>query len=142
MSKHTVFLVLIWIVVHSFSCKDEVPQQVIPDKFIRIELNLNSVEALPLKQQDQSFIYLNGGWRGIIVYRKAANDYLAFERLSPYNLQDSCQIIVDPSGFFMRDTCSKSTFDFRGQPNGGPARANMRQYGTSFMNSYTLLITN
>jgi hypothetical protein len=124
------------------ACRDEVPQQVIPDKFVRVELNLNSLEALPLKQNDQSFIYVPGGWKGIIVYRQAANDYRAFERLSPHNMNDSCAIIVHPSAFYMQDTCSKSTFDFTGMPTGGPARSAMRRYGTSFLNSFTLLITN
>ncbi len=139
MRKSLVFLFLISCLL---SCKDEVPQQVIADKFVRVELNLNSVEALPLKQSDMSFIYIQGGWKGIIVYRQASNDYRAFERLSPHNINDSCQILVDNSGFFMRDTCSKSTFDFTGMPTGGPARGAMRRYGTSFLNSFTLLITN
>jgi len=139
MRKSLVFLFLITCLL---GCKDEVPLQVIPDKFVRVELNLNSVEALPLKQNDNSFIYMNGGWKGIIVYRQAANDYRAFERLSPHNINDSCQIVVDDSGFFMRDTCSNSTFDFTGMPTGGPARASMRRYGASFLNSFTLLITN
>lgn len=110
---------------------------------VREEVNLNSVAAQPLKLRDGNSIYTTGGIRGIIVYRKTQDVYLAFERKSPYNYSDTCgRIDVPSSQFYMEDTCHKCTFNWEGRPIGGPCRDIMKQYTIQYLNSNTLLITN
>jgi len=58
----------------------------IPDVIVREQLNLNSAEALPLKSRDGTFVYIKGGLKGIIIYRRSQDNFLAFERKSPYRL--------------------------------------------------------
>jgi hypothetical protein len=127
-----------------FGCGDNVsPISPIPDVLVREEVNLNSVTSQALKIRDGNFIYIPGGIRGIIVYRKSSDIYLAFERKSPYNMEDTCGIITVPSSqFFMEDTCNKCTFKWDGTPLSGPNRSILKQYNVQFTNAYTLLITN
>lgn len=125
-------------------CSDSVsPISPIPDVLVREEVNLNSVVAQPLKIRDGNYIYIAGGIRGIIVYRKSSDVYQAFERRSPCNLEDSCGIITVPSSqFYMEDTCNACTFKWDGTPLSGQNRSILKQYNVQFTNAYTLLITN
>jgi hypothetical protein len=128
----------------SFSCKEEVsPVSPLPDVVVQEQVNLNSVLSQELNIGDGRFIYIGGGIKGIIVYRKSADIYLAFERKSPYKMEDSCGIITVPSSrFYMEDTCHKCTFGWDGRPQSGPCRDILKQYKVQFISSNTLSITN
>ena len=138
-------LVLTGILLLSFSaCKEDIsPVSPIPDVAVQEQVNLNSVSAQELTLGDGRFIYVNGGIRGIIIYRKSADIYLAFERKSPYRMEDTCGIItVPPSRFYMEDTCHKCTFGWEGRPQSGPCRDILKQYKVQFIGNNTLSITN
>jgi hypothetical protein len=127
-----------------FSCNDGIsPVSPVPDVLVREEVNLNSIGAQPLRQRDGNFIYISGGIKGIIVYRKRQDEFLAFERKSPFNLEEDCGILKVPSSqFYMEDTCHQCTFNWEGQPLSGPCRSIAKQYRVQYSNAYTLLITN
>ena len=104
------------------SCKDALPRDDIPRVFVRKEINLNDFTYKDLNNIG-GYVYITGGVRGIIIYRKSLSQYLAFERDCPYQPLDSCALIsVDNSTLFMIDTCCSSKFDFDGNPTAGPAR--------------------
>jgi hypothetical protein len=126
------------------SCREEVsPVSPIPDVVVQEQVSLNSVISQELMLGDGRFIYINGGIKGIILYRKSSESYLAFERLSPYRMEDSCGILTVPvSRFFMEDTCHKCTFGWDGRPLSGPCREILKQYRVQFTSSNTLSITN
>ena len=128
----------------SLACsKDSNSVSPIPDTNVREQVNLNTAEALPLKARDGNFIYISGGYKGIIVYRKSVDSYLAFERKSPYLQADACGIIsVNSSQLFLEDTCHHCTFNWDGRPTGGPCRDIMKSYNVQFINTFTILITN
>ena len=126
------------------SCQD--PQGLIspvPDVNVREQLNLNSIEALPLKVRDGNYIYIAGGIKGIIVYRRSTDNYVAFERQSPHLMNDTCgKITVQSTQLYMEDLCHGCTFNWEGRPVGGPCTAILKTYNVEFLNSFTLLITN
>lgn len=126
------------------ACGDEIsPVSPVADVLVREELNLNSVEAQPLKFREGSAITIRGGIRGIIVYRQSGDQYRAFERFSPYRMQDSCGALVVPSHlFYIEDTCHACRFDWEGRPIAGPCRDILKPYRVQFLNAFTLLITN
>jgi len=126
------------------SCSNEISSvSPVPDVNVREEVSLNSIAAQPLKVRDGNFILITGGINGIIVYRKTADIYLAFERKSPYKMEDACGVITVPSSqFYMEDTCHKCTFNWEGRPTGGPCQSVLKQYTVQYTNAYTLLITN
>ena len=135
------FLVLIGLIS---SCGDEIsPVSPIADVVVQEQVNLNSVAAQELKIGDGRFVYILGGIKGIVLYRKSSDIYLAFERKSPYKQEDTCGIITVPSSrFYMEDTCHKCTFGWDGRPQSGPCRNILKQYKVQFINSNTLSITN
>ncbi|HRH34830.1 MAG TPA: hypothetical protein PKY12_07210, partial [Catalimonadaceae bacterium] len=133
-----IFLVFI------LSCTDQ-PSLIspIPDVIVNEQLNLNSAEAIPLKVRDGTAIAIKGGIKGIIIYRRSQDNYVAFERKSPYKLEDSCGIInVHSSLLYMLDSCHNCTFNWEGRPIGGPCRDVMKTYSVQFINNFTLSITN
>jgi nitrite reductase/ring-hydroxylating ferredoxin subunit len=123
-----------------FHCNEDPFQDEIPFVFVDETINLNNFEYSPLNQIG-GFVYIEGGVRGIIIYRQSEDRYLAFERNCPYQPYDECaQVEVDQSTLFMIDPCCSSTFDFDGYPTGGPAKFPLRQY-TTFVNQNFLTIS-
>lgn len=86
---------------------------------------------------DGGYIRINdGGVRGIILYRKNATTYLAFERNCSYKPNDACATVdIHASTLFMQDACCGSSFSFEGIPTGGPAWRPLQQYHTSLAGS-------
>lgn len=76
--------------------------------------------------------YLNGGVKGIIVYHKDMNEYVAFERNSPYQPDNGCIIQVDTTNnIICFDPCSNSKFLLTdGSIQQGPATINLKKYAT------------
>ncbi len=88
--------------------------------------------------------YINGGVSGIIVYRKDLNEFMAYERLSPYlPLSKPCIIKVDQSNnVVIEDSCSGSKFLITdGSVIQGPANQSLKKYATLW-DGNTLSITN
>ncbi|GAB2962791.1 hypothetical protein GCM10027048_34350 [Hymenobacter coalescens] len=113
----------------------------IPTAVVNEVINLSTQQATPLRF-DRGYVYLNAGVRGIVVVRQNAQSYLAFERNCPYQPYNTCaKVSMDPSGFFLADSCCNSRFDLRGQLTSGPAPRPLRQYTTAISNNL-LYITN
>lgn len=88
------------------------------------------------------FIYVDAGVRGIILYRKTVQEFIAFERNCTYQPLDSCATVeVDESLLFMVCPCCGSTFDFEGNPTGGPAEWPLKRYRT-YLDGNFVTITN
>jgi hypothetical protein len=123
-----------------YQCKEDIYLDEIPIVYVEEIINLNNFEYSQLNNIG-GFVYIEGGIRGIIIYRKSLDKYLAFEQNCPYQPYDECALVkVDQSTLFMVDSCCSSTFDFEGYPTGGPARVPMRQYRT-FLDQNLLTIT-
>ncbi len=134
-------LLWIFILLGFYACDSTPTPEPIPYRFVNKVIDLNNLAYQRLKF-DGGFVYEEGGVRGIIIYRKNANTYHAFERNCPYRPYDACaQVKVDASGFFMLDECCQSYFDFEGKPTSGPAFSPMLRYRTSVAGSI-LTITN
>ena len=109
--------------------------------FTEITINLTFPEYQPLKS-DGGFIEIDGGVRGIIVYRIDASTFIAYERNCPYRATAACaQVDVDISRIFFIDRCCGSNFSLAdGYPTKGPASMALRRYRTSLTGT-TLIIT-
>jgi nitrite reductase/ring-hydroxylating ferredoxin subunit len=132
------------LVVLSFSsCAPDVSDDAIPFlPFSDIVVNLNLPEYASLKM-DGGYKYLkDGGVRGIILYRKNATTYIAYERNSSYHPNEACATVeVHSSGLYIIDTCSNSVFDLStGNPTSGPAIRPLRQY-VVVLTTFELTIT-
>ena len=103
----------------------------IPDVPVNIYINLNEPAYFGLTVIG-GYAYVNGGSRGIIVYRNS-DEYKAYERHSPYQPEKACAIVeVDSTRSFGIDKCSGSRYYLiDGSVEKGPATIPLKQYFTS-----------
>ena len=79
------------------------------------------------------YTYLNGGSKGILVYRKSQNEFIAYDRHCSYKAVDGNFVTVDVSGLLAVDgTCSSKFLVTDGTPNQGPAVNPLRIYQSAF----------
>lgn len=115
---------------------DPIPPATFADIFINLSLPENVV-----LNTDGGSKYVGGGVRGIVVHRVNSSTYRAFERNCSYQPNNACATVdVHISTLFMEDSCCGSTFNFNGDPSGGPAWRPLRQYQT-ILNGNELTIT-
>lgn len=105
----------------------------VPDTYVNVTIyttepsfaNLNAVGG---------WIYVNAGYKGIIVYRKSQEDFIALERACTFDPQSECDgITVTTDNITAQDTCCGSKFlIFDGSITQGPATAVLSQYRTSY----------
>lgn len=84
------------------------------------------------------WVYVTGGYKGILIYRLSMDEFLAYDRCCSFNPKDPCEIIeMEESGLSMIDSCCGSRFlIIDGSPVEGPAKKMLRQYRTMFDGRY------
>jgi nitrite reductase/ring-hydroxylating ferredoxin subunit len=128
-------LVLIGVMSSFSGCKgkDNYPQ--IPYVPVNIFLDPNSTMYLELNAV--------GGWvyvtadapsRGIIIYRLSQDEFMAYERICPYDPDmTNARVEVESSGVTATDSLCGSRFILTdGQPFKGPATLPLKQYRTAY----------
>jgi len=125
------------------SCERDLYDDPIPPAFFDdIILDLSFPEFSRLRMDGGTYEINNKGVRGIILTRKSAGNYVAFERNCSLRPAEACATVeVDPSGLFLTDFCCSSSFSLQhGTPTGGPAWRPLRIYRTS-LQGFVLTIT-
>jgi len=126
-------LLIISLFLMSVSCGD---QQTHPVPYVpfnqTIDLNLPSYFSLA---GVGGWAYVNGGSRGIILYRRALEEFIAFDRHSPADINATCPspLFPDTDNFLiLKDTCNNATFSlYDGSPISG-SQYGLVQYATTF----------
>lgn len=99
---------------------------------VTIDINLPSYNALI---GVGGWTYVNGGSKGIIVYRRSIDEFIAFDRHSPADADGSCEwpLFPDSDNFLeLKDSCSNARFSlYDGSPISG-SEYGLRQYQTVF----------
>ncbi len=139
------FVILSFALITMASCNEEIPDEIIPYAYVNLELNLNLVQHQKLRNLG-GYLYIdpieNAGYKGIIVYHEGNDIYKVFERACSFDPRVDCTpVVVDESGLFMLHKCCNSSFNFNGNPTGGPASLDLVQYRT-FVDGIYLKITN
>lgn len=88
-------------------------------------VNLNAVGG---------WVYVTGGNRGILVYRKTSTDFMAYDRNCTFQSSNACATInVDASNIIAVDTCCHSQFSmYDGSVLQAPASLPLKSYHTTF----------
>jgi len=109
--------------------------------FVDIVINLNLPEFISLRS-DGGYKQIDGGVRGIIVYRVNSSTFMAYERNCSFRPNEACATVnVHTSGLFMEDPCCGSSFNFSdGNPSGGPAWRPLVAYRTQ-LDGVTLTVS-
>ncbi|MBT3647593.1 MAG: hypothetical protein HN542_05055 [Flavobacteriales bacterium] len=111
------------------------------------QVSVNRTVAVNLAQyNDLNFIggwvYMNGGYNGLLLYRANLEDIKAYDRQAPYEVSNGCQVTVDTGSVTCSDTCSGSQWlMLDGQIVDGPAIYPLKEYTTTF-DGTTVNITN
>lgn len=80
------------------------------------------------------WVYINGGSRGIVVYRRGQDDFVAFDRHCTFEPENPCgKVFVNNTQIQVVDSCCGSEFILSdGSPTKGPATIPLQEYITSF----------
>lgn len=124
---------VVWIgLLFVYGCRKENDSQV-PNVPVNITLYLSLPEYSALNSVGNS-ILINGGYKGIIVYRKSIDAFAAYDRACPYDPTTTGSIlVVDSSLVQVRDDKCGSKFSlFDGSITNGPASRPLRAYATEY----------
>jgi len=137
-----VIAVFLMAVLVSCSKKSDVSQPEIPYVTVNFFINPNSTQYLELNHIG-GYVPVTGGYRGIIIYRKTENEFIALERACAYDpTADSAQVRVDVSGITCYcPKCKSKYILLDGSPYAGPTQWSLKQYRTNYDGTY-LYITN
>ena len=109
---------------------------------VTIDLKLPSYSDL---QGVGGWTYLNGGSRGIIVYRKGIDEFVAFDRHSPADISGTCPLPLYPDNqnfLQLKDSCNNAVFSlYDGSPVSNSIYG-LRQYATQFNGNNLLRVYN
>lgn len=109
---------------------------------VTIDIQLPSYSDL---QGVGGWAYLNGGSRGIIVYRKGIDEFIAFDRHSPADPAGTCAFPLYPdeqNSLQLIDSCNNAVFSlYDGSPVSNSIYG-LRQYATQFNGNNLLRVYN
>jgi len=136
-------LTMILFVLSSSGCRQRLhPVPDIPFN-INIDINLPTYSSL---QSISGFAYIeNVGVKGLVVYRRSIDEFVAFDRMSTAAGGDTCApLYVDPDNLLiLLDPCTASKFSlFDGSLINGPAEWGLRSYRILFNGMNILNIQN
>jgi len=123
----------------AFSCGKE-KQPSIPYVYVNEILYPNSMDYVPVG----GYKYINGGYRGIIIYRMLPNEFKVYERCCPYDPEKAnARVRVNSDNTTAVDSVCMSHFILLdGSPYGnGPSPYALMTYNYSY-DGETLLIYN
>ncbi|MCC7302214.1 MAG: hypothetical protein IT233_06210 [Bacteroidia bacterium] len=129
------FRTCLWLIVPLLllSCRREKPS--IPYIYVDFYVNITDPNFSALNAVS-GYVYVTGGSKGIILYRKGANEFMAYDRHCPYDPDASCsRCVVETSGLLVKDDCCGSVYLITdGSPSSGPGTSSdpLLQYHTTF----------
>ena len=125
------FLSITLIVLLSISCKKD--KEVIPNVPIDIYVYTNDPQFIDLNAVG-GWVYVAGGSRGIIIYRKSNDEFMTYDRHCTYQPNNSCaRVEVNSSDIIAVDSCCGSQFVITdGSVSNGPASQPLRAYQNTY----------
>ncbi len=124
---------LIVLLSSAWSCKDKIPHDSIPEIAVNLYIDVNSTMYIELNTIG-GWVYLTGGYRGILIYRISVDEFVAYDRGCPYDpFEAASRITMDPSGITCTDSLCGSQFGILdGSVIQGPSTIPLKRYYTYF----------
>lgn len=120
----------VFLFITFFSCKKDANE--VPQVYVDIYLYTTDPAFSPLNATS-GYTYVAGGSKGILIFRKSQNEFMAYDRHCTYNVAEGNMVTVDVSGLLAEDPVCASKFRVTdGFPNEGPAVNGLKQYQTAF----------
>ncbi|MDD2527156.1 MAG: Rieske (2Fe-2S) protein [Lentimicrobiaceae bacterium] len=130
----------IFLLIIFTGCDKENEATQIPYIYVNFEIYPNTLDFIP----ETGYIYVTGGYKGIIIYRLFSDEFMAYERACPHDpLVEGARIQVESSGIIAVDSVCGSRFLLTdGSPlKGSPATRPLKQYRTNY-DGYVLRVMN
>ncbi len=131
--KKVIFLILLISVPFAWNCKKDNNSSPVPKVYVDLYLNL-SLPSYTALNTINNWVYISGGNRGIIVYRKSSQDFIALERNCTYDPDNStATVIVLGNNLTAIDSTCGSKFQITdGSVSFGPATRSLVQYQADY----------
>jgi len=114
-------------------CRDD--NNIVPLVDVDFSININEPSFFNLTNIT-GWEYVTGGSRGILIYRNNLDQFTAFDRHSPFEVDQNCQVSVLEDNLTVADPCSESTWlILDGTILTGPTSWPLKQYSTQFNGS-------
>ena len=129
-NKLQIVILVSLIFLHNGCEKNE---DIIPYVRVNLVLYLSDPQFNPLNAVG-GWVYVSGGSKGLIVYRKSNDEFTALDRHCTYLPENACsRVEVDASQIMAKDSCCGSTFLITdGSVTNSPATLPLKFYQTSF----------
>lgn len=135
------FIVLASLLLSLNGCDSDNERANIPFVYVNERVNVESIVNKDLWRSG-GHVTLNAGYRGIIIVNEGGDNFHAFERACTFDAEKECAIVeMDDSELYLIDHCCNSSFDFAGNPIGGPATIPLLEY-TTYREGDFLVIVN
>lgn len=119
-------------------CRDS-REGLVPYVPVNITININEPAFFNLTVPT-GWVYVTGGSRGIIIYRKSSTEFIALERHSTFEPQNNCATAVESSNLIIKDPCSDSKWLISdGSVVNGPASRPLILYDVVFQDPYVYI---
>lgn len=122
--------VVIFLFLTIIGCKKDA-NNVVPNVYVDIYLSHSDPAFSPINAPG-GWIYLSGGVKGIVVYRKSQTEFMAYDRECTYKVSEGNQVAVDNSNLIAVDSkCGSKFLLTDGSVNTGPASVPLKHYQTA-----------
>lgn len=135
------YLFLFPLILLLCTCKRE--HQYVPNVYVDLTIYVNDAHNIALQIVD-GWKYFDGGNRGVVVYRKSQNEFVAYERTCPFKPEESNSMVaVDTTNnIILKDvSCTAQFLLSDGSPISGPAVIPLKQFRCIF-DGTVLRVTN
>lgn len=130
--RNAIFIALLFLVTLP-ACRDN--NNVVPLVDVDFSININEPAFFELTNIT-GWIYVTGGSRGILIYRNNIDQFTAYDRHSPFEVENACRVDVLEDDFTVQDPCSDSSWALLdGTILSGPTTWPLKQYNTQFNGS-------
>ena len=123
-------VLLLFVALTTVGCRDN--NNAIPLVAVDREINITLPSYSSLSVVG-GWAYVTGGSKGLLIYRRTLDQFVAYDRHVPYDVDLGCIVEVDQNNVECVDPCSQSRFSlYDGSPLDGPATFPLKQYSATF----------
>jgi len=131
--RNIVFPLVLTFLLVVGSCDKQKPHETIPNVAVDIYIDVNSTLYVQLNTIG-GWLYLTGGYKGVLVYRVSEDEFVAYDRTCPYDpYVTNSRLEMDMGNLIVVDTVCDSKFVILdGSIIEGPATVPLKRYRTTF----------
>ncbi len=140
-AAHYFVIIIIAVLLPLQGCDKEGKERV-PNVYVNFTIDITSGQYIELEMIG-GWVYVTGGYRGIILYRNSIEEIVALDRTSTYKPESlGTQVVVEPNNPIAADTVNGMRYLLMdGSVISGPVSTPLKRYRTSF-NGFLLSVYN